>query len=385
VAAHLRHKGVDVRVFGEPMEAWRGMPAGMLLKSAPDASNLSTPVPGYTLADYFRLAGLGAPRADHPVPLDVFVRYGMWFKEQLVPDVEQVRVTGVEHEPAGFRLSLATGEEVRAATVVVATGLAGFAHIPDELADGSVSHSSDHADLTPFRGHEVLVVGAGQSAIESAVLLHETGARVRLVARRSVVIADPPRFDDGQRASSIVRPWSPLGDGYRLYALSRFPGAFRLLPDGRRLKVVRTVLGPLGSWWLKDRLVDDIQVHEGLRLRASRFDSGRTVVEVADSHGRTRTFTADHVIAATGYRADLDRLGILGPHLRGSLPRLGGWPRLNGSFQSSVPGLFFVGYNAAGTFGSVQRFVCGAGYAARRVARAIAVDTRTGALASAAG
>ena len=48
-----------------------------------------------------------------------------------------------------------------------------------------------------------------------------------------------------------------------------------------------------------------------------------------------------------------------------------GWPRLSRSFESSVPGMFFVGLPAAGTFGPVMRFVCGAGFAARQVSAAM--------------
>src|SRR4051812_1961619 len=40
----------------------------------------------------------------------------------------------------------------------------------------SCSHTADHRDLSRFSGRRVLVVGGGQSALESAALLHEAGA-----------------------------------------------------------------------------------------------------------------------------------------------------------------------------------------------------------------
>jgi hypothetical protein len=76
----------------------------------------------------------------------------------------------------------------------------------------------------------------------------------------------------------------------------------------------------------------------------------------------------EHVIAGTGYRVDLDRLACLDPALTSRLERVHGAPRLSGHFESSVPGLYFVGLPAANTFGPAMRFVCGAGFAARRVA-----------------
>ena len=44
IAAHLRERGADFRIFGTPMGTWREqMPKGMLLKSDGFASNLSDP------------------------------------------------------------------------------------------------------------------------------------------------------------------------------------------------------------------------------------------------------------------------------------------------------------------------------------------------------
>jgi hypothetical protein len=78
------------------------------------------------------------------------------------------------------------------------------------------------------------------------------------------------------------------------------------------------------------------------------------------------------VLAATGYRVDLDRLDFLDPALRGEVRTVAGWPHLTSSFESSVPGLYFTSLAAAETFGPVMRFVCGAGFAARRISAAVA-------------
>ena len=49
IAAHLRERGVNFRIFGTPMRTWREqMPRGMLLKSDGFASNLSDPQPVLT-------------------------------------------------------------------------------------------------------------------------------------------------------------------------------------------------------------------------------------------------------------------------------------------------------------------------------------------------
>ncbi|WP_329313827.1 FAD-dependent oxidoreductase [Streptomyces sp. NBC_01262] len=384
-AAHLRALGVSVRVFGSPMVSWaEQMPAGMLLKSTPLASNISAAVPGHTLQDFGRELGEQPLVTDWDIiPVDTFIGYGRWFQERLVPDLEQVRVVSVDRRGALFDLKLDSGEQFQARAVVVATGLHGFAHVPEVLrgvvpdgpsAAGSVSHSSQHPDLGRLGEREVIVVGAGQSALESAALLAEAGARVRLLARgrrRGTV-----GFGVAPDRQPRLRPESPFGRAWSLYAFSYHAQAFRHLPAPTRLYLVRRVLGPLGAWWLRERFEGKVRVSTGHEIRGARTDSatGRVVLSTAAPGGRAGEFAADHVLAATGYRVDLEALGFLSPELRARLARVGrtGSPRLGADFGSSVPGLFFTGLPAAATFGPVLRFVCGTEWASPRLAKAVA-------------
>ena len=128
-AAHLGAiDGLDVRIFGPPMSFWeRNMPVGMLLRSPWVASNLSHPGRRFTLDEY---------RDDteqafgSPVPLDRFVDYGRWFQRQTVPGLDDRTVRRVEANGDGFVLELEDGEPMRARRVVVAAGIAPFAHRP---------------------------------------------------------------------------------------------------------------------------------------------------------------------------------------------------------------------------------------------------------------
>ncbi len=97
-AAHLRAHGIPVRVFGEPMVSWRdSMPAGMLLKSTPVASNIDAPQRGNTLADYCDAAGIRRLVTDEDIiPVETFIAYGEWFQQRLVAELEQVRVVSVD-------------------------------------------------------------------------------------------------------------------------------------------------------------------------------------------------------------------------------------------------------------------------------------------------
>ena len=80
----------------------------------------------------------------------------------------------------------------------------------------------------------------------------------------------------------------------------------------------------------------------------------------------------DHIILGTGYRTDIQRLPMLHPTLFTSLQTYKGSPLLSAQFESTVPGLFFIGYTAVRNFGPFYRFVIGDGAAARRVTQAVA-------------
>ncbi len=392
-AAHLQARGIPVRVFGEPMVSWRAhMPAGMLLKSTPAATSIDAPQPGHTLADYCDAAG--TPRLvedDDIIPIETFIAYGQWFQQQLVPDLERVRVVSVDRRggagsasgsaSGGFELKLSSGELFTARAVVVATGLSGLAHLPPELAGaardgpspaGPVSHTSQHSDLGRFSGKDLMVVGAGQSALETAVLAAEAGARVRVITRGhgSVGFGAPPweqpRF----------RPGSPFGRAWSLWALSYYPHAYRYLPAQLRHYLVRHVLGPLGAWWLRDRFEGRAEVVEVERIVRAEAPDRRPVLTVRTADGATRRLDADHVIAGTGYRVDVAAMDFLSPELRTELAVSRGTPRLGAGFRSSVPGLYFTGLPAAASYGPVMRFVCGTEFASPRLARHLAASGR---------
>ncbi|WP_055564020.1 FAD-dependent oxidoreductase [Streptomyces atriruber] len=379
-AAHLRARGIPVRVFGDPMVSWRAhMPRGMLLKSTPVASSIDAPQRGHTLADYCDAAGIRRLVTDEDIiPIETFVAYGEWFQHRLVPELERVRVVAVDRRasggPGGFDLKLDSGEQFTARAVIVATGLSGLSRLPRELAGavpdgpsptGPVSHTSQHHDLTRFAGRDLIVVGAGQSALETAVLAAEAGAQVRVVARgkRAVAFGEPPW------RQPKFRPESPFGRAWSLYAISYHADPYRHLPPQARHFLVRRILGPLGAWWLRDRFEGKVRTHEVRRIRAASIAQGQPVLTVETQGGRVAELSADHVIAATGYRVDLAALDFLGHGLRARLAASRGTPKLGAGFASSVPGLYFTGMLGGSSFGPVMRFVCGTEFASPRLAR----------------
>jgi thioredoxin reductase len=381
LAAHLREAGVSFRQFGLLMNPWRtAMPQGMFLKSQGFASNLSDPKGTHTLEAF--CAASGRPYASYglPVPLDTFVAYGQWFQSELVPDLEHTLVTAITRRDGGYQVELATGETVEAHRVVVAAGIEHFPFVPGELAalpDEVRTHSSQHTDLAVFRGRSVVVVGGGQSALESAALLHENGADVQLVVRKTKVAWNgAPLNPDRPLLRRLREPEAGLGSGWGTWFYSNHPGLFRHLPESSRIFRARTALGPAGASWLRGRVEGEFPVHTGQSLRAARPGGPGVQLELTGSGGQ-RQLAAEHVIAATGYRADLRRLQFIGEGLRATIRTVAGTPAVDQNFQSSVPGLYFAGPGVAPTFGPVMRFVFGSDHAARTLSATLTSSAST--------
>src|SRR4051794_32152832 len=124
-AAPLTARGFFARPLGEPMESWRQrMPAGMHLKSTPLASSIAALRPGSTLADFCAATGAEPFTGHRPVPVEPFIRYGLWYQDRHVPDVKPLKVTQVARRGNGFEVVLDNGDELLASAVVIATGLA---------------------------------------------------------------------------------------------------------------------------------------------------------------------------------------------------------------------------------------------------------------------
>jgi cation diffusion facilitator CzcD-associated flavoprotein CzcO len=376
VAAHLRRKGIPFRIFGRPMDSWlRHMPKGMLLKSEGFASNISDPDGDFTLGRFCAEKGIEYRDTGIPVRLDTFGAYGLAFRDRMVPELEDKIVVGVDRLPNGFAVRLDRGETIHTRRVVLAVGITHFEHVPANLAHlpaEFLSHSARHVELEPFEGRSVIILGAGASALDLAGLLQEAGAEVRLIARQRSL-----KFHGhGDRAPSLWqklrRPPSGLGPGWKTRFFSNWPMVFHYLPEGLRLEAVRRALGPSGGWFTKDKVVGRVPLFLGNTVEEARIRDGRILLSLVSEDGTKSEITADHVIAATGYKVDLNRLQFLSADIRSRVKTVNQAPVLASTFESSVPGLYFVGVAAANSFGPLMRFAFGARFAARTVTRSLA-------------
>jgi thioredoxin reductase len=376
IAAHFRRQGIPFRIFGRPMDSWLAhMPKGMMLKSDGFASNIYDPEGSFTLQQFCVERGIDYADAGLPVRLDTFTAYGLAFRDRMVPELEDNLVVSVDRSPEGFRLQLADGETLQARTVVLAVGITHFEYTPESLANLTpefLSHSARHREVEPFRGRDVVVVGGGASALDLAGLLHEAGANVELVSRRTELkFHSQPTGKPRSLWQQIRHPQSGLGPGVRSRLFADAPAAFHYLPEQLRLDLVRKTLGPSGGWFIRDKVIGRVPLHLGCTPESAEVQNGRVHLKVRAKDGSEREIVTGHVIAATGYKVDLERLQFLSREIRSQIKTVDRAPVLSSNFESSERGLYFAGVAAANSFGPVMRFAFGAGFAARTLAHAL--------------
>ncbi len=366
-SAHLRAAGIETHHFGTPMEFWDcQMPVGMCLRSSWDASHISDPGQYLTLD---RFEGVRGVRFSRPLPLHDFIDYGRWFQRQVAPNLDNRRVEQIEWAKDGFRVRLRDGDEIAAARVVIAAGISPFAYRPRGFAHLSTDvapHSSAIRNVDEFANRRVLVVGGGQSALETAALLGEAGADVEIIVRRPA-IRWLNRSGWVHNHLGPTRPllYPPTDVGPPgLNQLVARPDLFRRIPRQWQQILAYRAIRPAVSDWLRPRL-KGIQITTGRSVTAAEKTGNGAILQLND--GTTRH--ADTVVLATGYQVNVSRYAFLARQLVDSLQLRNGYPVLAEGFESSVSGLHFLGAPAADSYGPLMRFVSGTSFAARRLTR----------------
>lgn len=348
MAAYARHLGLDYLIVGQPMGFWKtNMPEGMHLRSASDWP--LDPLGLHTIDKFLEVTG--RTRSDvEPLSREFYLRYAEWFRQEAQVDPIPVRVRRLDYtcDTLPFEATTEEGRTIQARRVVIAVGCQYFKHCPRELVQRlpqrRYSHTCDLVDLCSLEGKRCLILGGRQSAFEWTALLNETGAAAVHVSYRH----DSPRFEPSD--------WSwvqPVVDG-----MIEDPGWFRRLPQRDKEAITyrlwaegRLKLEP----WLESRVMKD-SVTLWPRTRLARADATpHGAVRVTLDNGKT--ITVDHIILATGYRCDIDKVPFLSRgNIVNALAKYDGFPVLDEHFQTNIPGLFVTSMSAARDFGPFLRF-----------------------------
>jgi len=382
-AAHLRRvKGLDVRVFGQPMSFWdRQMPRGMLLRSNWTATQIAAPDSCLSI-EAFQQAN--TVKFYMPVPLERFVEYGKWYQGQAVPDLDRREVDRIEIDVNGFRVILHDGEIFHSRRVIVAAGIGSFASRSPEfqnLPSSLVSHTSEHRDLHTFAGRTVLIIGGGQSALESAALLREAGGEPEVITRSPRIhwlqgwASKTLHHGLGGFVRRLLYAPTDVGPAGISQLLAR-PDLVRRLPRNLQDRLRRRAVRPAGARWLVDRL-RDVPISLGCSVKSVDLVGEHVRVRLDD--GRERII--DHVLLGTGYRVDISKYDFLSVKLKEAIRCFNGYPILGAGLETSVPGLHILGAPAAWSFGPLMQFVSGTHYASQALTSCIS-RSQTGTLDS---
>lgn len=372
-AAHLSAVGVDVRIFGEPMEFWaNGMPAGMLLRSPREASTISDPQSAFTLEAYERVSRTQPVKR---VAWETFVSYGRWFGEQLKVKTDARNVLEVHRNGKGFLLRLADGELCTCRRLIVAAGISPFKKSPKEFSELPPSRASHCYEGRKFNdlGKRVVVIGAGQSALESAAILHEAGVDVEIIARIPTLrwIGMHKRLHQLGIISRMLYSKHDVGP-IGISRLVAYPNLLYHFPMGPRDRIRTRAVRSAGAPWLIPRL-DGVKISTGRSVRSAEEVDGEVKLVLDDGSERR----VDHVLMGTGYRVDISRYRFLSAELIKEVRQLDGYPDLSDGFATSVPGLHFVGATAARNFGPLTYFVTGTEWSSKMLTSWICRNDRS--------
>jgi FAD-dependent urate hydroxylase len=344
-ASCARDHGIDTRVVGLPMSFWREqMPTDMFLRSGPDW-HLDA-AGEHTFAAYFEDRGLNRAEND-PVPIGVFLDHTDWFRAQKGFDVDERHVDTLEVDGEGFLATMEDGSTITAEKVLAAPGIRHFTALPawhEGVPEHRRAHTCDLVDFDGLAGARVVVVGGRQSAYEWAALLCDHGAASVDVVHRHAA----PAFE---RVSwEFVNPYVEQTLAQRGWWRS-------LSADEQRTiamefwQVGRLTLEP----WLTPRLTPDVvTVHASCEVVGVEEGDEASVLGLTDGS----RLTADFVVFASGYRADIGRVPYLEP-LLDDLAVADGFPQLSEGFETSVPGLFMTGFASTRDFGPFYGFTKG--------------------------
>ena len=343
-AAYAQERGIDTHVVGHPMAFWRDqMPAEMFLRSGPDWSLDAAGEDSFEA--YFEDAGLDPADVD-PIPIGVFLDHTDWFARRKHLEADRRLVTELSKDGT-FVVTLEDGSTITADKVLAVPGIRHYTQLPawfDDVPADRRGHTSDLVSFDDVAGRRFAIIGGRQSAYEWAALLCDHGAaRVDVVHRH-----DTPAFEkvSWKFVDPLVEQTLAERGWWRNLAPSRQQAIALQFWQVGRLTL---------EWWLTPRLRPEVVTSRpGTEVVAVASGEADVKVTLSDGH----ELTADQVVFASGYRAELGNV----PYLAGVIERISvtdGFPDLSPGFETTLPGLYVTGFSSTRDFGPFYGFTKG--------------------------
>lgn len=343
LAAHAAASHLSYVLLGEPMHFWKEqMPQSMFIRTNPRYISLSDKDVAFTIERFSSETGA---TLESPFPRPAFVDYALWFAQQTRVSFTPELAAQLDHSSAGFHVTTNEGKLYEAKRVIVATGLQHYSYIPAELSllpSHLLSHTFGQTEFNKFAGQKVAVIGSGQSAWEAAALLHLAGSEPELLFRRDAVqYAGEDNTASGQKLLDTAEQF------YRL-------------PHEQKQESWNSPRQGSVAPFLRPYVEGKLPITAGAAIeRAEETSDGKVLLTLTNKQTRV----VDHVIAATGYKINLEQVPFLPPYLLQAIERepdrFTAFPLLSAHFESSVPGLYFTGPLASHTHGPAFGFVAG--------------------------
>jgi putative flavoprotein involved in K+ transport len=244
-------------------------------------------------------------------------QYARHFELLIITNAQVARVERAAH---GFHVSTVDGQTYQSRGLIAATGAFHRRYMPQlpgqDIFTGQMLHAATYRNPAPFVAQRVVVVGAGNSAIQIGVELTNT-AQVTLATR------EPIRFRRQKLLGRDIHHWAWL------LGLDRLP--------------VNLFAGQAAGTGVLDTGVYQAAIAAGRPDRRPMF-THFTPTGVVWADGTEETI--DTVIYATGYRPNLDYLADLGAL------NVDGQPLHQRGISITVPRLAYVGLSNQWTYAS---------------------------------
>ncbi|MFD2442667.1 NAD(P)-binding domain-containing protein [Bacillus sp. CGMCC 1.16607] len=339
LGAHAVANNLKYKLFGYPMDFWKNqMPQDMFIRTPHEFVSFSDSKDELTVQQFSKETG---KELVTPLPRPIFVEYASWFAKRAGIEFTPELVTKVVHKEEFYEVTSENGATFTTKNIIVATGVEHYKYLPNflkEFPEHLVSHTSGYTSFSQFKGKKVVVLGSGQSAWEAAGLLHRDGADVELVYRK-----EGPNYAGSRENEITLRD---VGD------------IFYQLPLEEKKQGWGQSAGSVAHF-LKPYVEGIVPQNAGVAIEKME-QINKNEIRLVLSNGTEKI--VNHIIAATGFHINIDKVPFFDQSLLMKIEReedYSQFPKLNESFESNVPGLYFAGPLSSHSHGPTFRFILG--------------------------